>query len=179
MCPNRARTDSRTCSVDCATDRKWKQRSLDRHRSRSKTPGIYRVTVEDWMEILRSFNHRCAYCGKQGKMTIDHVLPLSRGGRHCIANLVPACTNCNHSKGALTVTEWRTYTKAKRQSKTAKMQNERRAPWTVHADLGIQPIRKKYRADQSPIFDQLIQEQHDRIILQRMGITVDYFGIMR
>lgn len=156
----------------------WKQKSLNRHRQRSKVPGTFRVTVEDWMEILRAFNNKCAYCGNSGQMTIDHVLPLSRGGRHCIANLVPACKRCNHSKGSLTVVEWRNYTRAKLQSKNAKMQNARRVPWTVHESLGIRPINKKYNAKQAPIFDQVMQEQHDRIILERMGITVDYYGIM-
>lgn len=178
MCPSRARDGSFTCSDECGTARMWKQRSLNRHRDRSKVPGTFRVTVEDWMAILRAFKHRCAYCGRGGAMTIDHVLPLSRGGRHCVANLVPACRGCNHSKGALTVTEWRLFSRSKRQSKNAKMQNAKRPPWTIHEDLGIRPIRKKYSAAQNPIFNQVMQEQHDRIMIERMGITVDYFGVL-
>lgn len=38
--------------------------------------------------------------------TIDHVVPLSRGGSNDIANLVPACEGCNRKKGAQTPLEW-------------------------------------------------------------------------
>lgn len=113
-------------------------------------------------------------------MTLDHVLPLSRGGRHCIANIVPACKNCNQKKGSLTVAEWKNYPKNKVQSAKAKPNNKMNptAPWVVHEDLGIRPIWKRYSAKQNPIFNQTLQAQHDRIILERMGITVDHFGVL-
>lgn len=129
------------------------------------------------MVILRAFEYTCAYCDRKGvKLTLDHVVPLSRGGRHCIANIVPACESCNQKKGSLTVVEWKNYSRAKRQSVRAKQQNKLRRPWEVDAELGIRPIRKKYSAKQNPIFDSVMQDQHDRIILERMGITVDHFG---
>lgn len=132
------------------------------------------------MGILRAFDHKCAYCARSGqKLTVDHVMPLSRGGRHCIANLVPACANCNQKKGSMTVVEWRNFSRAKKQSFKQKLNNKMNRPWTVHEDLGIRPVRKRYSAKQTPIFDQVMQDQHDRIILERMGITVDYFGILR
>lgn len=53
---------------------------------------------------------RCAYCdilllGK--RVHIDHILPLSRGGRHCVENLCASCETCNISKGDRTPEEWR------------------------------------------------------------------------
>ena len=39
-------------------------------------------------------------------MSIDHVVPLSRGGKHEIENLLPACRSCNSSKGAKLLEEW-------------------------------------------------------------------------
>jgi 5-methylcytosine-specific restriction endonuclease McrA len=57
------------------------------------------VTNQQWDSILKKYNHRCAYCGVQGNMTMDHVIPLSRGGKHSPSNVVPACPECNDKKG--------------------------------------------------------------------------------
>ena len=42
---------------------------------------------------------RCHYCGRMAKLTIDHVIPLSKGGDHSRSNVVPACQRCNSQKG--------------------------------------------------------------------------------
>ena len=57
------------------------------------------ITASVWQSILTTYGHRCAYCGKEGPLTRDHVIPLSRGGPHSLANLVPACRSCNAKKG--------------------------------------------------------------------------------
>ena len=64
------------------------------------------ITAVQWHAILEAFAHRCAYCGSSGQMTQDHVLPVSRGGAHDAANIVPACRTCNSSKSARTPEEW-------------------------------------------------------------------------
>jgi 5-methylcytosine-specific restriction endonuclease McrA len=44
---------------------------------------------------------KCMYCGiKKTKLTIDHVKPLSRGGKTKFENCVAACRDCNHEKGS-------------------------------------------------------------------------------
>lgn len=48
----------------------------------------------------------CFYCGGPGG-TVDHVVPLSRGGQHAEGNLVPACLPCNSSKRDKLLVEWR------------------------------------------------------------------------
>lgn len=53
-----------------------------------------------WVGILVAFRGRCAYCGSVEKMTMDHVLPLSRSGKHDPANIRPACRSCNSQKGS-------------------------------------------------------------------------------
>ena len=43
----------------------------------------------------------CHYCGKKfpaSELTMDHVVPLSRGGRSTKGNIVPCCKNCNNGK---------------------------------------------------------------------------------
>lgn len=50
----------------------------------------------------------CQYCGAapgRANLTVDHVMPRSRGGRHDWDNLVTACTRCNQKKGSSTPEE--------------------------------------------------------------------------
>lgn len=49
----------------------------------------------------------CAYCGLIPEtVEIDHIIPVSRGGRTTLGNLTVACLPCTRSKGAKTVQEW-------------------------------------------------------------------------
>jgi 5-methylcytosine-specific restriction endonuclease McrA len=51
---------------------------------------------------------RCVYCGDgHGRLTLDHVVPRSRGGQSVWENVVTACAPCNHRKGDRTVEEAR------------------------------------------------------------------------
>lgn len=54
-------------------------------------------TLEEWKKISES--GLCSYCGKPCKPTRDHFIPIARGGRNDIYNIVPACLPCNTSKG--------------------------------------------------------------------------------
>ena len=59
-------------------------------------------------EVFSRDRHTCQYCGKSSRdLTIDHVMPKHRGGRHEWENLVAACRSCNHRKGGKTVSEAR------------------------------------------------------------------------
>ncbi|MCO5250112.1 MAG: HNH endonuclease [Candidatus Kapabacteria bacterium] len=56
--------------------------------------------------ILKRDNHRCQYCGKKTlDITIDHIIPKSRGGMDTWDNLVAACVRCNNRKGNRTPDE--------------------------------------------------------------------------
>lgn len=56
----------------------------------------------------------CVYCGsKPSKLTLDHVVPTSRGGRNTFENVVTSCQSCNHNKGDKTLTECKMYFKNK------------------------------------------------------------------
>lgn len=56
--------------------------------------------------ILRRDAFRCQYCGRGGApLTIDHVIPRSRGGEDQWENLVCACIHCNNKKGNRTPDE--------------------------------------------------------------------------
>jgi 5-methylcytosine-specific restriction endonuclease McrA len=57
--------------------------------------------------ILKRDNYTCQYCGRNSgeKLTIDHVLPRSLGGRTIWENVVSACRACNLKKGNKTLQE--------------------------------------------------------------------------
>ncbi|MCJ7809657.1 MAG: HNH endonuclease [Desulfobulbaceae bacterium] len=54
----------------------------------------------------------CYYCRRQvgrADLTMDHIVPLSRGGKSRKGNLVPACKECNNNKKYLLPLEWEEY----------------------------------------------------------------------
>lgn len=56
----------------------------------------------------------CYYCQKElnkKDVTMDHILPIVRGGKSTKGNVVPACKDCNNKKKYLTVLEWDEYLK--------------------------------------------------------------------
>ena len=70
------------------------QRRAARKRSLLAT-----LTPLQWEAIKAAYRHRCAYCGKKLKQfTMDHVIPLNKGGPTTMGNIVPACSSCNSKK---------------------------------------------------------------------------------
>ena len=49
--------------------------------------------------ILKRDNHSCVYCGSKRELTIDHLIPKSKGGKNTWDNLVTCCISCNSKKG--------------------------------------------------------------------------------
>jgi len=58
---------------------------------------LYRDAHYSRESLLRRDRHTCAYCGAPAS-TVDHVLPMSRGGSSSWLNTVAACVACNHRK---------------------------------------------------------------------------------
>ncbi len=56
------------------------------------------LTAAEWAAIQAAFKHKCAYCGRKIKLTIDHVLSLKMGGGTVAFNTLPACQSCNSIK---------------------------------------------------------------------------------
>lgn len=81
----------------------YRRRALE-----ESSPGSVGIDATDWIRLVRRYRNCCAYCGKFVKRpTIDHVIPVIRGGRHAIGNVLPACGKCNSSKGGSLLVEWR------------------------------------------------------------------------
>jgi hypothetical protein len=57
-----------------------------------------RKVVRD--RILKRDGHKCARCGSCTYLEIDHIQPLSRGGRHDETNMQVLCRTCNRKKGS-------------------------------------------------------------------------------
>jgi len=60
----------------------------------------------------------CFYCGSRvgsANLTMDHVVPLVRGGLSIKNNLVPACKECNNNKKYLLPMEWEEYIKSRKE----------------------------------------------------------------
>lgn len=55
---------------------------------------------------------KCYYCGKElpeNELTMDHIVPLIRGGKSVKANIVAACKECNNKKKYMLPLEWEEY----------------------------------------------------------------------
>ncbi len=61
---------------------------------------------EDWKKVLSDFNHQCAYCGSETGLEQEHIVPMKKGGKYELGNIVPACRHCNASKGDRYLIEW-------------------------------------------------------------------------
>lgn len=65
----------------------------------------YRGVELSRVNIFKRDNYTCQYCGKDKDLSIDHVLPRSRGGGSTWKNLITACKTCNARKGDYTPDE--------------------------------------------------------------------------
>ena len=72
-----------------------------------KTGEIHWSTaVREW-RLERGTGDTCIYCGEQSQLTVEHILPRSKGGEDIPENVVMVCKSCNSSKGAKRLYEWR------------------------------------------------------------------------
>ena len=55
------------------------------------------LTLDEWLQILKRYKHRCAYCGGKYQV-LEHIRPVFEGGGTTKENCVPACKKCNNEK---------------------------------------------------------------------------------
>jgi 5-methylcytosine-specific restriction endonuclease McrA len=63
-------------------------------------------TLAERLEKFEALGNVCFYCGKAKPLTIDHDIPLARGGTDDIDNILPACRSCNSRKKTRTAREF-------------------------------------------------------------------------
>lgn len=86
---------------------------------------------------------RCQYCGASGKLTLDHVVPRSRGGRSLWENVVASCGPCNLRKGDRLPDEAQMYPRVKPRPPSAVLfvtLAASRVPERWHPYLGVGPL---------------------------------------
>jgi 5-methylcytosine-specific restriction endonuclease McrA len=66
---------------------------------------VHDLSEAEWAALVDAWGG-CAYCGADGPLQKDCMLPISRGGRYTVSNVVPACASCNASKCNTEVTTW-------------------------------------------------------------------------
>lgn len=59
---------------------------------------IWKMPPVNRREVLRRDKSACQYCGSKKNLTLDHVIPRSKGGNHVWDNVVTACGTCNSKK---------------------------------------------------------------------------------
>lgn len=64
-----------------------------------KLPLVRMLGAPTRRAIHKRDNHTCMYCGAKEQLTIDHVIPSSKGGDNTWENLTTACIDCNLRKG--------------------------------------------------------------------------------
>lgn len=116
--PERARELSRAAYLRHAEDRRataprWAKANRERksaaeQRRRAAKLGVGSgVDPAAWAAMVAAAGRRCGYCGLEAPLTMDHRIPLSRGGAHTVENLIPACKPCNSRKHTRTEEEFR------------------------------------------------------------------------
>lgn len=111
---HRNRDGLRSWCDDCSNER-----TLEWHRANPAAMGRLRavrrgaeeagrVAETDWLRVVRRHCGRCAYCARPNpRPSMDHIIPVTRGGQHFIGNLLPVCKACNSSKADRLLVEWR------------------------------------------------------------------------
>ena len=84
------------------------RKNINHHQSRRRAfmrSTVCTLTRIEWDEIVEIYKRCCAYCKKPlelggGDLTLDHVIPIVKGGEHSKRNVVPACRSCNSRKSS-------------------------------------------------------------------------------
>ena len=86
----------------------------NRRRAKEQAQGRG-ITKEQWLECMKFFGFRCAYSGEylggkdnQSIRSLDHIVPLNKGGANEIWNVIPMIKSLNSSKNDKNMLEWYT-----------------------------------------------------------------------
>jgi 5-methylcytosine-specific restriction endonuclease McrA len=92
--------------------KKYRDSHLEKERERIRLKGHNRlakikgnggkITAVEWSELKRKYDYTCLCCRRKEpeiELTLDHVIPVDKGGANVIGNAQPLCGSCNSSKG--------------------------------------------------------------------------------
>ena len=122
-------TPPKFCTDKCQRRSKKRARRAHEHNA----PGTY-----TWAQVIRLHilsDRRCSYCDEHvAQPEPDHVVPISRGGRNDIGNILPCCQQCNGDKGDMTLGEWAEY-RARRGKQARRTTFDHKDPRFIHLML--------------------------------------------
>lgn len=82
----------------CPEHTRQAQRQRDIRRGTAHARGYNAEYRHNRRIVLEESNYACRWCGRYAN-TVDHVIPLSRGGSNDVGNLVASCAYCNSRRG--------------------------------------------------------------------------------
>jgi 5-methylcytosine-specific restriction endonuclease McrA len=57
------------------------------------------LTLTEKINYVKKMNYKCNFCGSENNPSIDHIIPISKGGKETLDNLQVLCISCNSKKG--------------------------------------------------------------------------------
>lgn len=89
------------------THREWSRANAEQNRRQTaeysarlaKAKAASGFTNADAKRVFERYGNRCAACGTESRLVLDHVIPLIHGGAHSESNLQVLCVSCNSKKG--------------------------------------------------------------------------------
>ena len=103
--------------------KRYRMQNPERHRiaghnRRVKIRSLPRTfTIKQWENAKLYFDNKCAFCGEEKPLTLDHFVAVDNGGEFTRDNVIPSCQSCNSSKWKHDCMVWfrkqLTYTKEK------------------------------------------------------------------
>lgn len=78
---------------------KFRNRGYVKRKKRRSRALIYTSNTSVRDEVFEIHGRACLCCGKSENVTLDHVVPVAKGGGDSVNNLQPLCFTCNRSKG--------------------------------------------------------------------------------
>jgi len=92
-------------------DDMWSMTGVDEETIRREKAKARELRKSRWWQN-KIASCRCAYCNAETKskdLTMDHIVPLARGGRSTKGNVTPCCKSCNTKKRSMLPIEWQEY----------------------------------------------------------------------
>lgn len=94
-------------STQLEADKRWREKNPERWKELCKLAtharrAIDKIDSKAWQDKVISLGSVCQGCRRGDVvLTIDHIVPVSKGGTNHITNLQPLCRSCNSSKGVM------------------------------------------------------------------------------
>ena len=89
------------------------------HRRRAIEDSLDKIDYRAVKDKFDRLGNKCVICGSTENITIDHIVPITKGGTNDIDNLQPLCKSCNSSKNNKTMEEFLRYIETKNEKKRA------------------------------------------------------------